>query len=130
MALAGGCMSMLTLRQVPLRGRATRRFDWPSPTMVPRSWLTTLFTASAAYAVVMALVTNHPLHRTWGIFAACSYLVAAMLVLAFKSRGVDSALLVSLSGGLIVPLGLMAADLLQQPEVRVINESESSHGRH
>src|SRR5436190_160449 len=125
MALAGGCMSMLRLRQVPLRGPATRRFDWPSPTMVPRSWLTTLFTASAAYAVVMALVTNHPLHRTWGIFAACSYLVAAMLVLAVKSRGVDSALLVSLSGGLIVPLGLMAADRLQQPEVRVSNKSAS-----
>ena len=118
-------MSMLTLRQVPLRGPATRRFDWPSPTMVPRSWLTTLLTASAAYAVVMALVTNHPLHRTWGIFAACSYLVAAMLVLAFKSRGVDSALLVSLSGGLIVPLSLMAADRLEQPEVRVINKSAS-----
>lgn len=116
-------MSMLTLRQVPQRGPAMRRFDWPSPTMVPRSWLTALFAASAAYAVVMALVTNHPLHRTWGIFAACAYLVAAMLVLAFKARGVDPALLVSLTGGLIVPLGLMAADRLQQPEVRVINKS-------
>src|SRR5262249_45499305 len=125
MALAGGCMSMLALRQVPLRGPASRRVDWPSPTMVPPSWLTALFAASAAYAVVMALVTNHPLHRTWGIFAACAYLVAAMLVLVFKSRGVDSALLVSLSGALIVPLGLLAADRLQQPEVRVINKSAS-----
>jgi Glycosyltransferase family 87 len=116
-------MSMLTLRQVPLRGPATGRFDWPSPTMVPRSWLTALFAASAAYAVVMAMVTNHPLHRTWGILAACAYLLAAMLVLALKSRGVDAALLVSLAGGLIVPLGLMAADRLQQPEVRVINKS-------
>jgi len=73
----------------------------------------------------MALVTNHPLHRTWGIFAACAYLVAAMLLLVFKSRGVDPALLVSLSGALIVPLGLLAADRLQQPEVRVINKSAS-----
>ena len=118
-------MSLLTLRQVPLRGPASRRFDWPSPTMVPRSWMTALFAASAAYAVVMALVTTNPLHRTWGIFAACAYLVAAMLVLACQSRGVDSALLVSLSGALIVPLGLMAADRLQQPEVRVINKSAS-----
>jgi Glycosyltransferase family 87 len=116
-------MSLLTLRQVPLRGPASSRFDWPSPTMVPRSWMTALFAASAAYAVVMALVTNHPLHRTWGIFAACAYLLAAMLVLVFKSRGVDAALLVSIAGALIVPLGLMAADRLQQPEVRVINKS-------
>jgi len=116
-------MSMLTLRQVPLRGPGTHRFDWPSPTMVPRSWMTALFAASAAYAVVMALVTTHSLHRTWGIFAACAYLVAAMLVLVFRSRGLDWALLVGLVGALIVPLGLMAADRLQQPEVRVINKS-------
>jgi hypothetical protein len=87
--------------------------------------MTALFATSAAYAVVMALVTTNHLHRTWGILAACAYLVAAMLVLAFKSRGVDSALLVSLTGALIVPLGLMAADRLQQPEVRVINKSAS-----
>ncbi len=118
-------MSMLTLRQVPLRGPAPSRFDWPSPTMVPRSWMTALYAASAAYAVVMALVTTHSLHRTWGIFAACAYLVAAMLVLAWPSRGVDAALLVSLGGALVVPLGLMAADRLQQPEVRVINKSAS-----
>src|SRR4029077_11006626 len=125
MALAGGCMSMLTLRQGPVRGPASRQFAWPSPTMVPRSWMTALFAASAAYAVVMALVTTHSLHRTWGIFAACAYLVSAMLVLVFKSRGLDWALLVSLAGALIVPLGLMAADRLQQPEVRVINKSAS-----
>jgi len=116
-------MSMLMLRQVPLRGPALRRFDWPSPTMVPRSWMTALFAASAAYAVAMALVTSNPLHRTWGIFAACSYLFAAMLVLAWPSRGRDAALLLSLAGALVVPLGLMAAARLQQPEVRVINKS-------
>ena len=85
-------MSMLTLRQVPLRFSALRRVDWPSPARVPRSWLTGLFVASATYAMLMALVTSHPLHRTWGIFAACSYLLAAMVVLVFKARGVDSAL--------------------------------------
>src|SRR5215472_6825041 len=125
MALAGGCMSMLTLRQVPLRFSSPRRFDWPSPARVPRSWLTGLFAASAAYALVMALVTSNPLHRTWGIFAACSYLLAAMVVLAFKARGVDPALLISLAGALVLPLGLMAAARLQQPEVRVINKSAS-----
>jgi hypothetical protein len=123
-------MSMLTLRQVPLRGPAKRRFDWPSPTMVPRSWMTAVFVASAAYAVAMALVTTNALHRTWGIFAACAYLLAAMLVLAWKSRGVDSALLVGLAGALVVPLGLMAAARLQQPEVRVINKSASLMVQH
>jgi Glycosyltransferase family 87 len=118
-------MSMLTLRQVPLRFPASRRFNWPSPARVPRSWLTGLFAVFAAYALVMALVTSNPLHRTWGIFAACSYLLAAMVVLALKARGVDSALLISLAGALVLPLGLMAADRLQQPEVRVINKSAS-----
>jgi hypothetical protein len=118
-------MSMLTLRQVPLRFPAPRRFNWPSPARVPRSWLTGLFAVFAAYALVMALVTSNPLHRTWGIFAACSYLLAAMIVLALKARGVDSALLISLAGALVLPLGLMAADRLQQPEVRVINKSAS-----
>ena len=118
-------MSMLTLRQVPLRFPPPHRFDWPSPVRVPRSWLTVLFAASAAYAFVMALVTSNPLHRTWGIFAACSYLLAAMFVLALKARGVDPALLISLAGALVLPLGLMAAARLQQPEVRVINKSAS-----
>lgn len=116
-------MSMLTLRQVPLRGPSLRRFDWPSPTMVPRSLLTAVYAASAAYALVMALVTTNPLHRTWGIFAASAYLVAAMLVLVWRSRGTDMALLASLAGALVVPLGLMAAARRQQPEVRVINKS-------
>src|SRR5215469_4172842 len=118
-------MSMLTLRQVPLWFSAPGRFDWPSPARVPRAWLTGLFAASAAYAMLMALVTSNHLHRTWGIFAACSYLLAAMVVLVLKARGVDPALLISLAGALVLPLGLMASDRLQQPEVRVINKSAS-----
>jgi len=116
-------MSMLTLRQVPLRCPAPRRFDWPSPRQIPRSWLTAAYAACAAYAVLMATITNNHLHRTWGIFAACAYLLAAMALLAGRSRGVDAALLISLAGALVLPLGLMAADRLQQPEVRVINKS-------
>ena len=51
-------MSMLTLRQVPLRFPAPRRFDWPSPARVPRSWLTGLFAASAAYALVTEMLED------------------------------------------------------------------------
>ena len=118
-------MSMLTLRQVPLRGPESRRFNWPSPTRVPRVWMTAIFAASAAYALVMALVTSNHLHRLWGVFAACAYLLAAMVVLAWRSRGLDCALLISLGGALVTPLVLMANARLQQPEVRVINKSAS-----
>jgi Glycosyltransferase family 87 len=116
-------MSMLTLRPAPLRCPEPRQFDWPSPTKVPRVWMAVVFTTSAAYALVMALVTTNHLHRLWGVFAACSYLLAAMAVVAWKSRGVDSALLISLAGALVAPLVLMAGARLQQPEVRVINKS-------
>jgi Glycosyltransferase family 87 len=118
-------MSMLTLRQVPLRYPESRRFDWPSPTQVPRVWMTAIFAVSAAYALIMALVTSNHLHRLWGVFAACAYLLAAMVVLAWRSRGLDCALLISLGGALVTPLVLMANARLQQPEVRVINKSAS-----
>jgi hypothetical protein len=118
-------MSMLTLRQVPLRCPEPRQLDWRSPTTVPRVWMTVVFAASAAYALVMAVVTTHHSHRVWGVFAACAYLLAAMLVLAWRRRGMDAALVVSFAGALVTPLVLMASDRLQQPEVRVINKSAS-----
>src|SRR5262252_4730532 len=96
-ALVGGSMSMLTLRQAP-PGRPARQFDWPSPASIPRLWLTVAF-------------------------AGCSYLLAAMAVLVWKSRGLDAALVISLVGALAAPMWLMAADHVQQPEVRVIDQS-------
>jgi hypothetical protein len=116
-------MSLLTLRQVPLRCPEPRRLDWPSPTMVPRVWMTVVFAVSAAYALAMALVTTNNLHRLWGVFAACAYLLAAMAILAWRSRGLDCALVISLGGALVMPLVLMAQHRLQQPEVRVISKS-------
>ena len=116
-------MSMLTLRQVPLRYPGSRRIGWPLLTMVPRTWLTAVFAASAAYSLVLAMVTSNHLHRTWGVFAACSYLIAAMVMVVAKRRGLDWALLVSLAGSLVAPLVLMARARMQQPEVRVINKS-------
>jgi hypothetical protein len=116
-------MSMLTLRQVPLRCPRSRRFGWPSLITVPRKWITAIFAASAAYSLVLALVTGNHLHRVWGVFAACSYLLAAMAVLAVRRRGLDLALLISLAGSLAAPLVLMARDRMQQPEVKVINKS-------
>jgi hypothetical protein len=86
-------------------------------------WMTASFAVSAAYSLIMALVTTNHLHRLWGVFAACSYLLAAMAVLAWRRRGLDLALLISLAGALVTPLVLMARARLQQPEVRVINKS-------
>src|SRR5205085_6312088 len=61
----------------------------------------------------------------WGVFAACAYLLSAMMVLAWKSRGTDLALVTSLTGALGVPLALMAINRMHQPEVAVINQSAS-----
>jgi len=113
-------MSMLTLRQAPPGSAA---LHWPSPADIPRQWLTVLFAGSAVFAVVIAIVTRYDAHRLWGVFAGCSYLLAAMAMLVWKSRGLDIALLISLAGSLAAPMWLMASDRLQQPEVQVIDQS-------
>jgi hypothetical protein len=118
-------MSMLTLRQVPVRRPLPCLANWQSPRAIPRPWMTIAFTGCAAYAFAMSLVTTNELHRLWGVFAACAYLLAAMLVLAWKSRGTDLALAISLTGALGVPLALMAVNRMHQPEVAVINQSAS-----
>src|SRR5215475_5601893 len=117
-------MSMLTLRQVPTRP-ATSRIDWQSPSTIPRLWVIVTFTGFAGYAVAMSLMSTNELHRLWGVFAACSYLLAAMVVLVWKSRGINLALVISLAGALILPLSLMAVHQMRQPEVGVINQSAS-----
>jgi hypothetical protein len=73
--------------------------------------------------------------------AAAGYGVAALTVLAFQGRlirggklarrGVDLALAASLLGALVIPLSVMAARGLRQPEVDVVARSASmliSHG--
>jgi hypothetical protein len=114
---------MLTLRQAPPGRPAPRRFDWPSPAAVPRLWLTVGLAGSAAFAVALAMVTMWQAHRLWGIFAGISYLIAAMFVLVWKSRGLDVALVIGLAGALVTPMWLMAGHGLQQPEVEVIDKS-------
>jgi hypothetical protein len=116
-------MSMLTLRQAPPGRPASRRLDWPTPAAIPRRLLIAAFALSAAFAVALAMVTAWQAHRLWGIFAGCSYLLAAMAVLAWKSRGLDVALVISVAGALAAPMWLMAGHRLQQPEVQVIDHS-------
>ncbi len=114
---------MLTLRQAPPGRPVPRRFDWPSPAAVPRLWLTVGLAGSAGFAIALAMVTVWQAHRLWGIFAGISYLLAAMFVLVWKSRGLDVALVISLAGALAAPMWLMAGHGLQQPEVEVIDKS-------
>jgi hypothetical protein len=75
------------------------------------------------FAVGVALFSSNSLHRLWGMIAACAYLAASVAVLAWKSRGIDLALLLSVAGALVAPLFLNAASGRRQPEVAVINRS-------
>jgi hypothetical protein len=96
---------------------------WQSPRTMPRRWLALAFAVSAVFGLIVALVSSNELHQTWGIAAACSYGLAAVAVLAWRSRGVDLALLLALCGGLLAPLLWLAGTHQQQPEVTVIARS-------
>ncbi len=121
---------MLTLRQAPPGHCIRQSGAWQPPATVPRYWLAAAFGGSAAFAAALAALTTNHLHEIWGISAACAYLVAAVAALAWKSRGADLALLLSLSGALVAPLWLMAVERLRQPEVHVITRSASLLLRH
>jgi hypothetical protein len=111
---------MLQLKQAPLR-----RFEpgggWQSPVTIPRRWLAALFVGCTLFAVGMGLFSHDALHRLWGLFAAGAYVLAAILVLAWRSaRSVDLALVLGFAGALVAPLILLAEQGRWQPEVGVI----------
>ncbi|HEY2443669.1 MAG TPA: hypothetical protein VGI31_11075 [Streptosporangiaceae bacterium] len=105
------------------RGLPGQGLGWQSLTTISRRWVATAFAACALYAGGVALFTGNPLHRFWGASAAIGYLLAAVATLAWRSRGLDVALVLSLCGTLLVPLGWMAAVHKMQPEVWVITNS-------
>jgi hypothetical protein len=117
-------MSMVTVRPGP-SGDSTpgRRQAWQSLTTIRRRWVAAAFLACSAYAAGVALFTSIDVHRRWGTVAAIGYLLAAVCVLAWRSRGLDLALVVGLCGALLAPLGWLAATGQQQPEVTVIIQS-------
>jgi hypothetical protein len=76
------------------------------------------------YAAGVALFTGNPLHRFWGIAAACAYLAAAFVAMMWKSRaGVDLALVAIICGAVLVPLVWLAWHGQSQPEVTVVARS-------
>lgn len=96
---------------------------WGSLRTVPRHWVAAVFAACALFAGAVALFTANDLHRLWGSAAAAGYLLAAVAVLGWRERGLDLGLGLGLCGALLVPLGWLATQGRQQPEVSVIVRS-------
>src|ERR1700761_3250161 len=117
-------MSLLT--GIPVRGgvwQASPELSWSSLATRHRTWIAGAFAACALFGVGVTLVSTDHLHRMWGLMAACGYGLAAVAVLAWRSRGADLALGLALTGALIVPLSWMAITGKGQPEVAVIIRS-------
>jgi 4-amino-4-deoxy-L-arabinose transferase-like glycosyltransferase len=115
---------MASLRKARPPGSATER--WPGRlrlVLPPRYWAAGAFVVSAGFAGAVALFSTNDIHRTWGLTAACAYLAATVAVLAWRSRGIDLALLLSVGGALVTPLFVNAATGRKQPEVAVIARS-------
>ena len=90
---------------------------------MPWRWLAGFFAVSAAFASLVAIFSSDSVHQLWGAMAACGYGLALVAVLAWRRRGADLALGLSLCGALVVPLAWMAARALEQPEVWVVARS-------
>jgi hypothetical protein len=101
----------------------SRQPGWHSLTTIPRRWVVATFLACAAYAGSVALFTSNHLHWLWGVSAAIGYLLAAAAMLAWRSRGLDLALGLAMTGGLLFPMGWLAVTRTEQPEVSVIIRS-------
>ena len=114
---------MVSLRTAPPKTPPGHRGGWLSPVSIPRYWVAAAFAVCAGFAGGVALFSTNDLHRLWGLIAAGAYVAAGMAVLAWRSRGIDLALLLSVAGALVTPLFLNAADGQKQPEVTVIARS-------
>jgi Glycosyltransferase family 87 len=113
------------MRVAPGTGTAPGRWArWlAAPPAIPRQWAAAVFVACGLFATGVALFSDNSLHRRWGLVAACAYGLAAVAVLAWRSRGLDLALLISVGGALVTPLFWNAATHRRQPEVSVIQRS-------
>jgi Glycosyltransferase family 87 len=104
----------------------SRELSWTSLVTRHRPWVAAAFAVCALYGVGIALVSTDFLHRDWGFMAATGYGAGAIAVLAWRSRGADLALVLSLLGAVLVPLAWMATVGQGQPEVYVIMKSALS----
>jgi Glycosyltransferase family 87 len=89
-----------------------------------RRWLAGIFAVSTLWAILVLVFSHEHVHRLWGDMAAVGYGLALLIILVIRhSRTADLALGVAFLGGLIVPLGYLAARSLWQPEVWVVARS-------
>ncbi len=96
---------------------------------MPWIWLAAGLVACAAFAGGVNLFSADPLHRLWGLSAAIAYAVAALAVVAFRSRatlGVDLALAAAICGAILFPLLWMVAHGHGEPEIGVVDTSAST----
>jgi hypothetical protein len=88
--------------------------------------LVTGLAVCALFAGGVNLFSTDSLHRLWGLSGACAYALAALAVLAWRSRGttgVDIALGVIVCGAILFPLLWMVAHGHGEPEVGVVATS-------
>ncbi len=96
-----------------------------------RRWLAGIFALSAIWALLVAVFSNDHVHQIWGEMAAAGYGLAFVVMLVIRhTRAVDIALGLAFLGGLVVPLGYLAARGLMQPEVWVVANSGASLVHH
>jgi hypothetical protein len=106
---------------------------WHSVVTMPRVWLAGGLVACALFAGGVSLFSTDPLHRLWGTSAACAYALAALAVMAWRSRqttGVDIALGVMVCGAILVPLLWMVWTGHGEPEVGVVANSAKTLIKH
>jgi hypothetical protein len=90
---------------------------------MPRAWLAGGLAVCALFAGGVSLFSTDSLHRLWGLSAACAYALAALAVLAVRSRGtlgIDIALGAIGCGAILIPLLWMVANGHGEPEVGVV----------
>ena len=110
-------------------GRAITQSGWHSVITLPWVWLAAGLTACAMFGGGVNLFSADPLHRLWGLSAAIAYALAALAVLAFRSRatlGVDLALTAAICGAILFPLLWMVAHGHGEPEVGVVANSANT----
>src|ERR1700735_4085733 len=105
-----------------------------SPAAMRRRWLAGIFAVSAIWAIMVAIFSSNHVHQLWGEMAAVGYGLALLVGLVLRpARTADIALGLAFLGGLIAPLGWLAAHSdalsgkgLLQTEVWVVAPSGAS----
>jgi hypothetical protein len=106
---------------------------WHAVVTMPQVWLAAGLVACALFAGGVSLFSKDPLHRLWGTSAAIAYALAALAVMAWRSRqttGVDIALGVMVCGAILVPLLWMVWTGHGEPEVGVVANSAKTLIKH